>query len=127
MEERFLYERDLTTMKYTILTSTRHDRAVRQLAERFGVRVQAMRRILIDRLDMSTLENLPVLLEAETESDDPVDRALGRTRFTRYIPLIPGEEMERIMETVRSRIGEGLDFETAVATGRDMAREVLTG
>ncbi|MHC1626022.1 MAG: DUF1959 family protein [Methanoculleaceae archaeon] len=125
-DEELLYERDLTAMKFNILISTRHDLAVRQLAELFRIPVQKMRSILITRLDMSRLENLPQLIEAETDTDDPVAAALGCRRFTRYIPLIPGEEMKRIELAVRAFIQQGMDMETAVAKGREMEREVLS-
>ncbi|MHC1626053.1 MAG: DUF1959 family protein [Methanoculleaceae archaeon] len=124
-DEELLYERDLTAMKYNIIISTRHDLAVRQVAEFFKIPVQKMRSILITRLDMSRLENLPQLIEAETDTDDPVSAALGCRRFTCYIPLIPGEEMKRIELAVRAFIHQGMDMETAVAEGREMEREVL--
>ncbi|MDK2990660.1 MAG: energy-converting hydrogenase subunit, partial [Methanoculleus sp.] len=55
---KFLYEKDLRPLKYNILTSTKHDAAVRAIARRLGVRDAKLRRLLIQRLDMSLLENI---------------------------------------------------------------------
>lgn len=55
---RYLYEKDLRPMKYTILTSTKHDRTVSEIARRLGMTDAKLRRVLIRKLDMSFLENL---------------------------------------------------------------------
>ena len=55
---KYLYEKDLRPMKYTILTSARHDEATRAIARRLGVTDAKLRMVLIRRLDMSLLENL---------------------------------------------------------------------
>ena len=59
-----IYERDLRPMKLAILKGTRQDAAVLALASRLGISRQQMRKILITRCDMMTLENLGARLDA---------------------------------------------------------------
>lgn len=59
-----IYERDLRPMKLVILKGTRQDAAVLALASRLHLNRQQMRKILITRCDMMTLENLGPRLDA---------------------------------------------------------------
>lgn len=61
-----VYERDLRSMKLLTLKGTRQDEAVLALAKRLGLTRQQMRKILIAKCDMMTLENIaPRLLAAD--------------------------------------------------------------
>ncbi len=125
---KYLYEKDLRQMKYNILTSTRHDMVVRQIAGRLGIGEQKMRMILIGNFDMSLLENLEAryemgLLHADT--DDPVARKLGCELFTRFIPLIAPEAMQSICEDVRTRIASGMPEAAAIDEGLAGIREAI--
>ncbi|MDN7023333.1 DUF1959 domain-containing protein [Methanoculleus sp. FWC-SCC1] len=125
---KYLYEKDLRQMKYNILTSTRHDMVVRQIARRLGIGEQKMRMILIRTFDMSLLENLEAryemgLLHADT--DDPVARKLGCELFTDFIPLVAPEAMQSIYEDVRTHIASGTQENSAIDEGLARIREVI--
>ena len=75
-------------MKYTILTSTRHDETVRAIAERLEMSDAKLRRALIRKLDMSFLENLESrwqMGQKHADNGDPVAKELGSELFTRFI------------------------------------------
>ncbi len=55
----YLYEKDLSAMKYAILTSTRHDQVVRSIAAELNIRQIKLRKLMMDHFDMMLLENLP--------------------------------------------------------------------
>lgn len=125
---KYLYEKDLRQMKYNILTSTRHDMVVRQIARRLGIGEQKMRMILIRNFDMSLLENLEAryemgLLHADTA--DPVCRKIGCELFTRFIPLVAPDAMLRIREDVRARIASGTPEASAIDEGITRIQEVI--
>ncbi|WP_243668949.1 hypothetical protein [Methanoculleus chikugoensis] len=85
----YLYEKDLRQMKYTILTSTKHDETVRAIAERLGMSDAKLRMMLIRRFDMSLLENLESrwqMGQRHANDGDPVAEELGYELFTRFIP-----------------------------------------
>ena len=72
---------------------------------------------------MILLENLPARYEAglsQGDPDDPVAKALGRSLFTKYVPLVDPEDMDRVYEWVRNAIGEGMPAEDAVSRGKDL-------
>jgi hypothetical protein len=124
----YLYEQDLRGMKYAILVSPRHDRTMVEIAEDLGLGVQALRKYLIARLDMILLENLPARYEAGLslgDPDDPVAKALGRSLFTKYAPLVDPEDMDRVYEWVMSAISEGMPAGDAVNRGKDRIRSVM--
>ena len=124
----YLYEQDLRGMKYAILVSPRHDRTVSEIAEELGLGVQALRKYLIARLDMILLENLPARYEAgfsQGDPDDPVAKALGRSLFTIYVPLVDPEDMDNVYEWVKIVIDEGMPAEDAVSRCKDRIRSVM--
>jgi energy-converting hydrogenase A subunit M len=124
----YIFEQDLRGMKYAILVSPRHDRTVNEIAEDLGLGVQALRKYLIARLDMILLENLPARYEAgllRGDPDDPVAKALGRSLFTKYVPLVDSEDMERVYEWVRNAIDLGMPAGDAVSRGKDRIRSEM--
>jgi hypothetical protein len=122
-----IYEKDLRPFKYRILLSSRHDRIVREMAVRLGIKVHALRKGLIEHFDMQLLENLPARYEAGVEQgeSDPVGRALGADLFTRSLPLVRKERMEVILRTVQTEIDAGVPMEEAVAHGQAWMQEAL--
>ena len=124
----FLYEKDLTAMKFRILTSSRHDAVLTQLAERLGLSKQEIRKAVMRRFDMILLENIPARYEAakaEGAGIDPVARELGGELFTRYLPLVPKERMEEIVRQAEESISEGQDPDLAIAKGKEEIREAI--
>ena len=70
---KLIYERDLTPMKLTSLNGVRQNNAAIALAKRLGISRQRMRKILIEKCDLMTLENLGPRYEAAdilSESDE---------------------------------------------------------
>ena len=106
----FLYEKDLSAMKYAILTSTRHDRMVREIAAELEIPQIKLRKWMMDRFDMILLENLPARYDQgkiARGSEDPVLKEIGAGLYTRAVPLISTSEMDRIYERVQTLIREG--------------------
>ncbi len=125
---RFMYEKDLSSMKYTILSSTRHDRMVREIAAELDIPQIRLRKLIMERFDMMLLENLPARYDQgkiARETENPVEKDLGSGRFTRAIPLISSSEMDQITELVRTLIREGRSEQEAVTAGRKMIRDVI--
>ena len=124
---KFLYEKDLRPLKYNILTSTKHDAAVRAIARRLGVSDAKLRRLLIQRLDMSLLENIETRWEMGlryADKGDPLAKELGCELFTRYIPLLDMERMKEIYEETRA-LARDMPIEEAIARGRERIREAI--
>lgn len=88
-----IYERNLLPLKLTILQGTQQDRAVISLASRLGISRQQMRKILIHRCDMMTLENLSSRLEAAEASvvNDCIADALSLPHLTTATGLLSME------------------------------------
>jgi energy-converting hydrogenase A subunit M len=125
---RFMYEKDLSAMKYAILTSTRHDRMVREIAADLDIPQIRLRKLMMDRFDMMLLENLPARYDQGKISrgtENPVEKDLGTRLYTRAIPLLTTSEMDRITEKVQLLIREGRSEQEAVAAGRTMIRDVV--
>lgn len=124
---KYLYEKDLRQMKYTILTSTRHDETVRAIAERLGVGEAKLRRTILRRFDMSLLENLESRWQMGQEhgdNGDPVAEELGSELFTRFIPLVDAETMQTIYNDTTAMTRE-MPFEEAIARGKERIREAI--
>ncbi|MDT8358088.1 MAG: DUF1959 family protein [Methanomicrobiaceae archaeon] len=124
----FLYEKDLTAMKFRILTSSRHDAVLTQLAERLGISKQEIRKAVMRRFDMILLENIPARYEAARAEEAGLDQAareLGAGLLTRYLPLVPKEEMEKIVREAEEAISEGKDPSLAIAEAKEAIREVI--
>ena len=124
----YLYEKDLVPQKYRILVANRHDTLVRKIAAEMDIPVQELRRYLIEHLDMMLLENLPAraeMADAHADQEDPVARALGREKYTRYLQILPDATMESIFHAVSDRVRAGAAMEDAIAYGRVRIREEL--
>ena len=103
-----IYERNLQPMKLAILKGTRQDQAVLALAARLarlGISRQRMRKILISRCDMMTLENLGPRLEAadEAAAGDPIADALSLPHLTAATGILP----QKTAEEYRRRAATG--------------------
>jgi len=125
---KYLYEKDLRQMKYTILTSTRHDETVRAIAERLGIGEAKLRRTILRRFDMSLLENLESrwqMGQEHADNGDPVARELGYEIFTRFVPLVDTEVMQAIYNETTTMIQEGSATDEALERGRARVREAV--
>ena len=125
---RFIFEKDLSAMKYTILTSTRHDRMVREIAAELDIPQIRLRKWMMDRFDMMLLENLPARYEQgkiSRENENSIEKDLGAGLFTRAVPLLSSSEMDQITGQVQTLIREGRSDEEAVKAGRKMIRDVI--
>ncbi|MCC7555108.1 MAG: DUF1959 domain-containing protein [Methanoculleus marisnigri] len=114
-------------MKYNILTSTKHDEAVRAIAERLGMSDAKLRMVLIRRFDMSLLENLESrwqMGQRHADDGDPVAEELGYELFTRFIPLVDTETMQTIYSDATAMTRE-MPFEEAIARGKERLREAI--
>jgi len=124
----YLYEKDLVSQKYRILVSIRHDQLVREIATELGIPVQELRRYLIEHLDMILLENLPARAEAagtKLSDNGEVATALGKEKYTLFIPILPVAAMDSIFRDVNERVRTGIPVAEAVAYGRAQIREAL--
>jgi energy-converting hydrogenase A subunit M len=125
---KYLYEKDLRPMKFTILTSTRHDETVREIARYLGITDAKLRRTMIRRLDMSLLENLGSRWEMGQQHGDGNDRVaeeLGCELFTRFIPLVDTEMMQSIYNETKTMIKDGSATDDAIAWGKEQIREAI--
>lgn len=125
----YLYEKDLRPLKYNILAAPRQDRTVRAMAAVLGVRVQVLRRHLIERLDMSDMENMPARWEAAhavPAGGDALADALGRDLFVRKIAVFTPAEMEAAYTKARTLVDGGASPDAAEEEGKKALREVIT-
>ncbi|WP_298667673.1 DUF1959 domain-containing protein [uncultured Methanofollis sp.] len=128
----YLYEKDLRPLKYNVLAAPRQDRTVRAMAAVLGVRVQVLRRHLIERLDMSDMENMPARWEAAHAvqagggGHDALADALGRDLFVRKIAVFTPAEMETAYGKARALADGGTPLADAVEEGKKTLREVIT-
>ena len=124
----YIYEQDLNPMKFSILTCPRQDRVVRLLAKEYGLSLQVMRKVLLGKLDMMLLENLPARYEAwrpENMEDDVLLSSIKPTLLSVAIPIIPEREMHRIMDNARQAVAGGLTPKDAAEKARKEIREVI--
>lgn len=123
-----LYEKDLTSMKYAILTSRRHDRMVHEIATDLALPQLRVRRYIMDHFDMLLLENLPARYERgkmeENDSPEP-ERSLGARLYTRAVPLIREELMDETVGKVKDLLRHGTSMEQAVSSGKKWLREAI--
>lgn len=125
---RYLYEKDLRPMKFTILTSTKHDRTVRAIARYLDVTDARLRMAMIRRLDMSFLENLESRWEMGQKhagGADQVAEKLGYELFTRFVPLVDTETMQSIYSETKTMIESGLATDEAIAKGKERLRKAI--
>jgi len=122
----YLYEKDLTSQKFAILASPRHDRMVREIADDLGVKATRLRRYMMDRFDMILMENLPARYEqAKREAGSLHDTQIGATLYSRAVPLVDEERMEEIVGAVYQLLRKNVPEAEAVASGKQMIRELI--
>ncbi len=124
---KYLYEKDLRQMKYTILTSTKHDETVCAIARCLGMSDAKLRMVLIRRFDMSLLENLEsrwAMGQEHADNGDPVAKELGYELFTRFIPLVDPQVMQSICDETTAMIEDGPSDE-AIERGKARIREAV--
>ncbi len=126
----YLYEKDLTSMKFAILKSSRHDRLIREISSDLDIPANALRKYIIRRFDMILMENLPARYEEGrkmAERQPLPDRELGSLLYTRAVPIVEERKMEEIVSEVKAMIGSGVPEKDAVKAGKNMIREVISG
>jgi energy-converting hydrogenase A subunit M len=122
----YLYEKDLTSQKFAILASPRHDRMVREIAADLGIKATRLRRYMMDRFDMILMENLPARYEqAKREAGSLHDIKIGATLYSRAVPLVDEERMEEIVGMVYQLLRKNVPEAEAVASGKQMIRELI--
>jgi hypothetical protein len=124
----YLFEQDLTSMKYAILASSRHDRMVREIADDLGIPHLKLRRYMMNHFDMLLMENLPARYEQGKAlmRDAPFpDRELGTILYSRAVPLLTEEQMEGVLILVKRMVGAGSAEHEGVAAGKRMIQEVI--
>jgi len=123
-----LYEKDLTSMKYAILTSRRHDRMVHEIASDLGLPQLRVRRYIMDHFDMLLMENLPARYERgkkdREDSPDP-ERSLGAHLYTRAVPMISEELMDETVGKVKDMLRHGTPMDQAISSGKLQLREAI--
>ncbi|HON82044.1 MAG TPA: DUF1959 family protein [Methanoregulaceae archaeon] len=124
----YLYEKDLTAMKYNILVSTRHDRMVREIASDLRIPHIRLRRYIMERFDMLLMENLPARYEEgkrQTAHAPEPERSLRTHLYSRAVPLLDEDEMGRILSRIKELMEHDTPREEAVSAGRDLIREAI--
>jgi energy-converting hydrogenase A subunit M len=124
----FLYEKDLRVMRYNILTSARHNGVATAVAGHYGLKKQEVLRMMMERMDMILLENLPArydVWQATGDSGDEIGRKLGCELISRYVPLADRQVMDRICSDVKERIRKGTPKDEALSEGLQNIREIL--
>lgn len=102
--KNYLYEKDLRVMKMNILESTRHDMVVQELATKFGLHRQEMRKVLLNRCDMSYLESLPTRFEAYSNMKKEIpetEQMLGTALLTTHLRILSDDEVAPIVKAVK--------------------------
>ncbi len=98
-----VYERDLRSMKLLILKGTRQDEAVLEFATRLGISRQQLRKILIAKCDMMTLENIaPRLAAADAAVVDADAASLAIPHLTTALGLLTAAEGEGFLARVKA-------------------------
>jgi hypothetical protein len=126
----YLYEKDLTSMKFAILKSSRHDRLIREISSDLDIPANKLRKYIMSRFDMILMENLPARYEEGrkmAERQPFPDRELGSLLYTRAVPIVEERKMEEIVSDVKDMIVSGVSEKEAVLAGKNMIREVITG
>jgi energy-converting hydrogenase A subunit M len=122
----YLYEKDLTSQKFAILASPRHDRMVREIADDLGIKATRLRRYMMDHFDMILMENLPARYEqAKRAAGSLPDTQLRATLYSRAVPLVDEERMGEIVGMVYQLIRKDVPEAEAVASGKKMIRELI--
>jgi len=123
----YIYEKDLRMMKLRVLESPRHRRTLEKISEETGMGKNQLVKIMVGRFDMSMLENLADRYETWErlgESTSGIESMMKTELFTRYVPLVTSEEMQRICEKIDYR-STNIPMEEALDSGMEMLREAV--
>ncbi|MDO5844557.1 MAG: hypothetical protein Q4Q53_05385 [Methanocorpusculum sp.] len=102
------YERDLSSMKLVSLKGTAQDEAVLILAKRLGISRQAMRKILIEKCDLMTIENLPKrIIAAESDKSDELAYELSLPHLTTAAGILNSASAEKFLVEANEKIKQG--------------------
>ncbi len=123
---QYLYERDLRSMKLLILESRRHDAVAREVATILGIKRQKVRKILIEKLDMAFLENIPARCDAVRSSGDEISTVLGIPLLTRALMLLPREEGDLLVDKTQRKIKNGVQRDVALKEAREEILELIS-
>jgi len=101
---KLIYERDLAPMKLTSLSGVRQNAVTLALSQRLGISRQHMRKILIEKCDLMTLENLgPRYDAAEIQAkSDEIENALSLPHLSTATGILSKERADHY----RSLAGE---------------------
>ncbi len=93
---KLIYERDLAPMKLTSLKGVRQNAVTIALSKRLGISRQQMRKILIDKCDLMTLENLgPRYDAAEIQAgSDEIGNALSLPHLSTATGILSKERAD---------------------------------
>lgn len=117
------YERDLSSMKLTSLKGTAQDEAVLLLAKRLGISRQSMRKILIEKCDLMTIENLPKrIAAAEADRSNELAYELSLPHLVTASKILSAESAEKHLENAENKIKHGASETDAV---KDTIKEIL--
>ncbi len=118
----------LILMKQRIIRSFKwHKDIVVPLADDFGISIEEMEDILMDDLDMSSLECLHttheqgefLCLKKRIYAD------LKLCWLSGTLKLVTDEEATEIMETIATEVWDGKDYDEAIKQGRDEILQIL--
>ena len=116
----FIYEKDLTNMKLNILTCPFQRRVVSELSDKYGVSHPKFMKVLMEKLDMSFLENLPSRYgswKSET-CESGLEFGIGADLFSHYIPLIDEKDAAAVIKRTMKEIESGKSREEAISEGK---------
>lgn len=106
------YERDLSGMKLIALKGVAQDEAVLILAKRLGISRQEMRKILIAKCDLMTLENLSNRIAyAQVCDSDKLAYKLSLPHLTTATGILDEDLAKEILEEAKGKISRGGDFD----------------
>lgn len=116
----FIYEKDLTNMKFNILTSPFHRRMVAELSGKYGVTSPKLMKVMMEKLDMSMLENLPARYGAwkSDTCDSGLEFGIGAALMSRYIPLVDETDAASVYEKAKKEMESGTSREEAISEGK---------
>ena len=123
-----VYERDLTAMKFAILRGSYHTKVVLMIAEDLRIQPNQLRKHLIATLDMITLESLASRYDTAQAYNEPdeIREALGYEMYTRFIPIIQREVMDKACMMVITMVQDGYYGPDAIiAAKKQIVEEVF--
>lgn len=113
---KLMYERDLSPMKLTSLNGVRQNAAAIALSKRLGISRQRMRKILIAKCDIMTLENLgPRYDAAEIQAaSDEIGNALSLHHLSTAAGLLSKERADHYRALAQEKEADLSDIRRAI-------------